>query len=44
MLCRDGGLSSGIGELTDGAWTLLGHVDELADGPVVLTDRPSIQQ
>ena len=43
MLCRDNGLSSGVGLLTDRDWTLLGHADELVDGLVVLVDHPLTQ-
>ena len=42
-LRRDGGLSGGVDELTDGVWTLSGRTYELTDGPVVLADRPSSQ-
>ena len=42
-LRRGDGLSGGVGELTDGVWTLSGRANELADGLVVLVDRPSSQ-
>jgi hypothetical protein len=44
MLCRDDGLSGGVGLLTDRDWTLSGHANELADGLVVLVDHLSSQQ
>ena len=39
MLRHDDGLSNGVGEITDGDWTLLDHGDELAKGLVMLADH-----